>query len=48
MSKRIMAVMAFGLLSATTVAACAPQTEEVVYIEPAPVAAEPVFNKYGN
>ncbi|SFP16957.1 hypothetical protein [Tranquillimonas alkanivorans] len=44
MSKSIKAVMALGLVA--FVAACAPAEEEVVYVEPAPVQAEPVYNKY--
>ncbi|TCP44052.1 hypothetical protein [Rhodovulum marinum] len=43
MSKSIKAVMALSLVA--FVAACAQQ-EEVVYVEPAPVAAEPTYNKY--
>jgi len=43
MSKSIKAVMALSLVAFA--AACAQQ-EEVVYVEPAPVAAEPTYNKY--
>ncbi len=45
MSKSIALVCA--LVSATFVAACGtPQQDEVVYVQPAPIVAEPVYNKY--
>lgn len=44
MSKSIKLVMAMGLVA--FVAACAQQEEEVVFVEPAPVAAEPTFSKF--
>lgn len=43
MSKSIKALIALSLVA--FVAACAQQ-EEAVYVEPEPVAAEPVYNKY--
>jgi len=43
MSKTIKAVLA--VCTVAFVAACG-QKEEVVYVEPEPVAAEPVYNKY--
>lgn len=44
MSKSIALVCA--LVSATFVAACAQPEEEVVFVEQAPIVAEPVYNKY--
>ncbi|MBM9594161.1 hypothetical protein [Roseitranquillus sediminis] len=36
-----------ALSAVAFIAACAPrQQEEVVYVDPAPVAAEPTYNKY--
>lgn len=43
MSKSIMAVM---LLSFTGLVAACSQQEEVVYVEPEPIVAEPTLNKY--
>lgn len=43
MSKSITALLALGLL--TLVAACAQQ-EEVVFVEPEPIMAEPVTEKF--
>ncbi len=46
MSKSIKSFAAFGLLA--VVAACgAARTEEVVFVEPDPVVAEPVFQGKG-
>lgn len=44
MSKSIKALMALSLVAFA--AACAQQEEEVVYVEPEPVAAEPAYTKY--
>lgn len=44
MSKSIKALVALSLVA--FVAACAQQEEEVVYVEPVPVPAEPTYNKY--
>ncbi|MEM9709042.1 MAG: hypothetical protein AAF871_09635 [Pseudomonadota bacterium] len=43
MSKSITALLALGLL--TLVAACAQQ-EEVIFVEPEPIEAEPVTGKF--
>ncbi|WP_268892418.1 hypothetical protein [Profundibacterium mesophilum] len=43
MSKSIKFVMALGLVAFA--AACA-QEEEVVYVEPTPIVAEPTFSKF--
>ncbi|TCP62974.1 hypothetical protein EV663_101237 [Rhodovulum bhavnagarense] len=43
MSKSIKTLLAVSLVA--FVAACAQQ-EEVVYVEPAPIPAEPTYNKY--
>ncbi len=45
MSNSIKALLALSLVA--FVAACAgQQEEEVVYVEPTPVEAEPTYNKY--
>jgi len=44
MSNSFKTVMALCLVA--FVAACAGKKEEVVYVEPQPVPAEPVYNKY--
>lgn len=47
MSKSIKAVIALGLVA--VVAACGSNNsaqEEIVIVEPAPVVAEPVYNKW--
>lgn len=41
MSKTVKLVMAFGLVG--FMAACAQQEEEVVFVEPEPITAEPVY-----
>ena len=43
MSITIKSIMAIGLL--TIVAACAQQEEEVIYVEPTPIADEPAMDK---
>lgn len=43
MSATLKSILAVGLL--TIVAACAQQ-EEVVFVEPEPIMAEPTSNKY--
>ncbi|MFT6931431.1 MAG: hypothetical protein ACJAXT_000123 [Paracoccaceae bacterium] len=45
MSKSIKAVLALGFV--LTAAACggAPQQEEIIIVEPAPIVQEPVYNK---
>ncbi|TCP21641.1 hypothetical protein [Rhodovulum adriaticum] len=43
MSKSIKTLLAVSLVA--FVAACAQQ-EEVVYVEPEPIPAEPTYNKY--
>lgn len=43
MSKSVKTLMAVCLVAFT--AACAAE-EEIVYVEPTPVVAEPVYNKY--
>lgn len=37
-------VLALG--TAATLSACAQREEEVVYVEPEPIAAEPAYTKY--
>lgn len=46
MSNTIKIVMAFGLL--TIAAACGNRAtdDEVVFVEPAPIVAEPTFSKF--
>ncbi len=47
MSRYIKALLALGLVAG--VAACAapaPEQEEIIFIEPAPIVAEPTYNKY--
>ena len=44
MSKTVKTLVAVCLVAFT--AACAGQQEEVVYVEPEPVVAEPVYSKY--
>lgn len=41
MSKSIVIIMAFGLIS--IVSACAQKSEEVVYADPAPLTVEPTY-----
>jgi len=48
MSRIIKALLALGLVAG--VAACAapaPEQEEIIFIEPAPITHDPVSNKYG-
>jgi hypothetical protein len=47
MSRFIKALLAMGLVAG--VAACAapaPEQEEIIFIEPAPITHDPVSNKY--
>ncbi len=45
MSNGIKLIMALGILAIA--GACAPrQQDDVVFVEPAPVVAEPTFNKF--
>ncbi|MEL6169150.1 MAG: hypothetical protein AAFR35_10695 [Pseudomonadota bacterium] len=44
MSKSIKLVVALGLVLAA--AACAQQEEEVVFVEPEPIMAEPTMSKF--
>jgi len=47
MSRYIKSLLALGLVAG--VAACgspAPEQEEIIFIEPAPIVAEPVSQKY--
>ena len=46
MSNRIKAVLALGLVAGVAACASAPEPEEIIIIEPAPIVAEPVYNKY--
>lgn len=46
MSNRIKALLALGLLVGAAACAPAPQPEEIIIIEPVPIVAEPVYNKY--
>lgn len=47
MSRIVKALLALGLVAG--VAACAapaPEQEEIIFIDPAPIVHEPVYNKY--
>ncbi len=47
MSRYIKSLLVLGLVAG--VAACAapaPEQEEIIFIEPAPIVEEPVYNKY--
>ncbi len=47
MSKAIKALLAACLLAGVAgCAAPAPEQEEIIFIEPAPIVQEPVYNKY--
>ncbi|WP_169829058.1 MULTISPECIES: hypothetical protein [Nioella] len=47
MSNRIKALLALGLLVGAAACAPAPEPEEIIIIDPAPIQAEPVYsNKY--
>lgn len=45
MSYRIKALLALGLVVGVSACASVPEPEEII-IEPAPIVAEPVYNKY--
>jgi hypothetical protein len=46
MSRFIQAVLALGIVASVAACAKAPQQEEIIFIEPAPISHDPVSNKY--
>ncbi len=47
MSNRIKALLALGLVVGISACASAPEPEEIIIIDPAPIVEEPVYDKYG-
>ncbi len=47
MSNRIKALLALACVVGVSACASAPEPEEIIIIDPAPIVAEPVYNKYG-
>lgn len=46
MSKSIKALLAVAAVASVAACSRAPQQEEIIYVEPAPIVQEPVYNKY--
>ena len=46
MSTSIKALLAVGLFASLAACAQAPEQEEIIIVEPAPIVQEPVYNKY--
>lgn len=46
MSTRIKALLALGTLAVVAACTPAPEQEEIIIVEPAPIVDEPVYNKY--
>lgn len=46
MSRFIQAVLVLGLVASVAACARAPQQDEIIFIEPAPITHDPVSTKY--
>jgi hypothetical protein len=46
MSRIIRTLLALGLLAGVAACAHAPEQEEIIFIEPAPISHDPVSSKY--
>ena len=47
MYKSVNAILALGFLVGLSACGSAPVQEEIIFLEPAPIVEEPVYNKYG-
>lgn len=46
MSRYIKSLLALGLVAGVAACASAPEQEEIIFIDPAPIIEEPSSNKY--